>query len=241
MAIGVGITTYNRSTLLRLIMPQWINKSAKDTIFVVHIDGENNRGYEWLQDYPYVHVIRDGVRKGIAKSKNACMDYLQSQGCEHIFMSDDDFYPQKAGWEQPFLNSDMLHSCYITAIDGGERVTHFTEKDNSFAGCGGVLLYFRGESCNERYLEGYGIYGYEHVELSERLWRKNNGINQPYMPDCWIAPKDIQGMFYSFDFNYNWRGEMPCFDLGGLKVTTSLQGEDTDEYIRISAEYHNKK
>jgi len=239
--LGIGITTYRRSELLRLIIPQWINKSPKEALFVVHIDGEDTQGYEWLKEYPRIHVIRDGVRKGIAKSKNACMDYLQSCGCGNIFMADDDIYPQEGDWFQPFLDSEMMHSCYITVSDGGDRVTGITPKDNSFGGCGGVFLYFRNESCNERYLEGYGIYGHEHVELSERIWRKNNGINQPYLPDCWIAPKGLQGKFYSFDFNYNWRGELPCFDISGLKISTSLDGENVQEYLKVSTEFHNKK
>lgn len=230
MEIGVGITTYNRSEMLKNILPIWINRSPKDTLFAVHIDGDSKDGYEWLNKYPYVKVIRDFERKGIAKSKNACMNALKE--CNHIFMADDDIYPKESDWYRPFIASMAIHSCYITLEHGGNVVKRVSASEIAYTGCGGMLLYFRKEAKEERYVEDFGIYGFEHVEISERIWRK---YQKHLFLSPFVAPKNLEGKFYSFDYSYRQDKEMPEFEYE-LEITSSIEGEDVDSYIKVSSE-----
>lgn len=232
MAVGIGITTYNRSEMLKNILPLWINRSPREFVFCVHIDGESKKGYEWIYRYPYVHFIRDFKRKGIAASKNACMDYLAKKGCDEIFMIDDDVYPKTTDWYEPFQRSQMIHSCYITETEGGIKTLAYTDTETAFAGCPGCLLYFREKAAKERYNEDFGIYGFEHVEITERIWKKYRGIEQPLSPSAYVAPVDIQGKFFLFDLTAN---EEPEFEFDKSLRTTSLHGEDVQSYIDISA------
>jgi glycosyltransferase involved in cell wall biosynthesis len=235
MAVGVGITTYNRSELLRNILPIWLKRSPKNFIFCVNIDGESVEGYEWIEEYEDVYVIRDGKRKGIAASKNACMDYLYSKGCDKIFMADDDIYPKSDDWYNPFSKSEMLHSCFITQSFGGEKLLWVGAKDYSFSGCPGMLLYFRDSATQERYNEDFGIYGFEHVEITERLWRKNRGVSQPLTPSAYVAPKYLDGKFYSIDYDYGHLKQLPEFEFDENLISTSLLGEDVQSYVNYAA------
>lgn len=77
-----------------------------------------------------IRIQTDHERVGPAITRNRCLKYLMEQGCEHIFMFDDDCYPLMKGWESYFI--DTAHSVGV----------HFLGLPNAFES---KLLSHRGE------------------------------------------------------------------------------------------------
>ena len=229
MEIGLGITTYKRAELLSNILPIWIKRSPKSTKIAINIDGDYTDYKGLIDQYPNVEWIYTGARRGIAAGKNNCMDALSE--CEHIFMADDDIYPKTEDWYENFVEAKPIHSCYITQKHGGNHVRYRGGDWISFTGCGGVLLYFRGDARHERYNEDLGIYGFEHVEITERIWRKY----QAFSPTAYMAPKFLDGKFYTIDFSWGSEKEKPEFEFDENLIHTSMKGEDAMEHVRFAA------
>lgn len=82
--IGLGIITCNREDLFRKSVAAL---PKADTIVVVN-DG---RSYP-ASTYPsgIDKVIQHVWNKGVGRSKNEAIHYLMKQGCDHIFLSEDD-------------------------------------------------------------------------------------------------------------------------------------------------------
>ena len=96
--IGVGIITYNRESFLRKTVASVM---GVDSVVVV------NDGTPYGNDaYPAgVEIIQHKRNKGIARSKNDALSYLLKEGCEHIFLCEDDVY---------LINPEIINS-YIRA------------------------------------------------------------------------------------------------------------------------------
>lgn len=79
MKIGIGVITMG----VRKIHPNIPGKCDPDAL---------------------VHIEVDHERVGPAITRNRCLKYLYDQGCDYIFMFDDDCYPMFPGWERHFID-----------------------------------------------------------------------------------------------------------------------------------------
>ena len=91
--IGIGITTYNRERILKSTIEN-IKKFTKSKYKLVIVDDGSVTS---VKDATY----RFNTNQGSPVSKNKCIELLE--GCEHIFLFDDDTYPIKEGWEKDIL------------------------------------------------------------------------------------------------------------------------------------------
>jgi glycosyltransferase involved in cell wall biosynthesis len=166
-SIGIGITTKDRNaqvldTIERI--KQFTNVPYK---LVVVDDGSK---------IPVPHAtFRFDVNQGSPIAKNKCLELLE--GCDHIFLFDDDTYPIKSGWEQLYIKSGAAHLNYtfkykFKLVNG---LLHF-ENPN------GCMIYLTKEVLQKvgGFDTGFIKYGYWHGAFSNRVF--NAGlIPHPFM------------------------------------------------------------
>lgn len=103
--IGIGITTHNRNALVAdtVAKIQALTPNAK----IVVVDDASATAVRIAG----VQVYRFNTNVGIARAKNKCLELLH--GCDHIFLFDDDTYPIKQGWYEPYVASNEHHLMYL--------------------------------------------------------------------------------------------------------------------------------
>jgi len=134
--IGVGIITMG----VRKIHPNIKEKSRQDNL---------------------VHVEVDTQRVGPAITRNRCLKYLMDQGCDHLFMFDDDCYPMMLGWEEYFINTAKEHN------------VHFLGLPNPF---GSFLLSLKGELAHWHTV--LGCFSYQDRKIMEAVGYYNTAYTR---------------------------------------------------------------
>lgn len=84
---GCGIVTFNRPHLLLKLY----KSLPHDILDVIHIVNDG----EWYDSFEVIptHLISHNARNlGVGKSKNKALQHLLDQGCEHIFLIEDDIF-----------------------------------------------------------------------------------------------------------------------------------------------------
>jgi GT2 family glycosyltransferase len=82
--IGVGIITCDRPNYLKDLLNSL--KYTDETTFVIVDDGLKDTTQGWTVN----KTIKTSGRIGVGKSKNLALKYLLDEGCEHIFILEDD-------------------------------------------------------------------------------------------------------------------------------------------------------
>lgn len=108
--IGVGITTYNRPEIFEATWDKIIEHSPPRTPIVVVDDASINTP-EWVSSFA-TKYHRFDINRGVAAAKNKCLELLADLGVEHMFLFDDDTYPIRYGWWQPYVESPEPHLMY---------------------------------------------------------------------------------------------------------------------------------
>ncbi|MFT4184260.1 MAG: glycosyltransferase [Rhizobium sp.] len=162
--IGIAVTAHNRPAMLAKALEHHRRYLPDDAVFVVVDDGSDPAATvpEWAR------LLRHDEAKGIALSKNACIEALMDAGCEHLFLFDDDTWPVKADWWRPYVRSSQPHLMYIW---GGAQV---------YRG-GDIIGYTRPKGCmlyvERRVVDrvggmdpAFGVWGFEHESWSDRIY-----------------------------------------------------------------------
>src|SRR5690606_4684793 len=95
--IGIGLTTHNRRDVLKKSLSfhkKHLPKGAK----LIVVDDASEIPVKGV-DFRFEH------NAGIAASKNKCIELLE--GCEHIFLFDEDCWPITDDWHLPYINSGI--------------------------------------------------------------------------------------------------------------------------------------
>jgi glycosyltransferase involved in cell wall biosynthesis len=95
--IGVGITTRNRETMLKMCVDKILEHTNPDILVIV----DDNSDSPVIE--PRCKVINNVTRLGVAKSKNICLKELKE--CDHIFLFDDDCWPVQDNWEKKYIEA----------------------------------------------------------------------------------------------------------------------------------------
>jgi len=193
VSIGVGITTHNRYEIFQKSYSQWMNFLPLGAKLVVVDDASETPVPE--SDYRFETNV------GIARAKNKCLELLE--GCDHIFLSDDDTYPLVEGWWKPYVDSKEVHLNYIFEDFANPHTRRLNDTLLLWKGNGirayshvrGCLLYVH-RSVLER-VGGmdpiFGKWGYEHPNWSDRIY--NAGMTSFRYMDV----ENSKGLFYSAD------------------------------------------
>lgn len=165
--IGVAVTTRNRPRSLQRTLDALAAFKPPDALTVVVDDAGTQR----VERATY----RFESNVGIARAKNKCLELLD--GCEHIFLFDDDCRPIKDGWWEPYIESPLPHLMYVFKASVSPLLNdqrHVVgEADGAIAwnlprGC---LLYLHRSALDAvgGMDPAYGKWGYEHADLSNRI------------------------------------------------------------------------
>lgn len=99
--IGVGIVTYNAPDRIKqsaATVPGWVKH------FVIVNDGTP---YD-PSIYPeHAHIIQHPRNKSVGEAKNSAMKYLLDEGCEHIFIMEDDILLQADDVFDVYINTSL--------------------------------------------------------------------------------------------------------------------------------------
>ena len=167
--VGIGITTHNRGPVFRRAL-EAIRKHAPSGAAIVVVDDASDEPVEEA-------TFRFGVNAGIARAKNKCLEELAALGCTHLFLFDDDCWPVADGWERPYIDSPEPHLMYIFTDTPAGRLTDSVElyRDaelKAYSHPRGCMLYLHSSVLDAvgGYDTRYGRWGYEHVDLSNRIF-----------------------------------------------------------------------
>ena len=163
--IGVAVTTRNRPAVLARTLAAFDQHPLPaGSRFVVVDDASTpparNAGYRFTQN------------AGIPRAKNKCLELLD--GCDHVFLFDDDTRPIAPAWWAPYLASGLAHAMYLFFGPPGwspRREIAATSDYRAFDKPRGCMLYFQRRVLNA--VGGadpaYGQWGYWHAEWSDRV------------------------------------------------------------------------
>lgn len=164
--IGVGVTTYNRpDTLGRTLdaLERWRPPNSTLTIVddhsaIAHPEASYHR---W--------------NRGVAASKNHCLETLMADGCEHIFLFDDDTRPECDEWWVPYLESGEPHLMYQFPFGADHWDLRVIYRDDNLVAYDrprGCMLYVQRhvvEDVGGMHL-AFGRHGGEHQDWSQRIY-----------------------------------------------------------------------
>jgi glycosyltransferase involved in cell wall biosynthesis len=229
MSVGIGITTRNRPECLEASLRHFKEFGYGDKIVVLDDNSELRQVNKIVAESFGINVIYkfSNSRLGIAKAKNACLWELRD--CEHVFLFDDDAWPQRHNWAETWIKineaNDIGHSMFNITSDAElelnpafravvipiEEIGADGTKMVAFSNCFGVMLYF-----NRKCLDALGgfisdaphLYGYEHAHISERAG--SAGFTQGHK---YITPSIASELIYSIDISYFMLKIRPYFDV----------------------------
>jgi len=190
-AVGIGITTYNRRESALYSIGQ-VCKVAPPGAKIVVVDDCSDFEFKTMG----VEVHRNSTRRGVAYSKNKCLELLDD--CDYIFLLDDDIFPIAHGWTDRYieasLNTGIQHFQYCWKYFHSERSIN-SYRYNEFKKGAGVMLFFTRKAIETvgGYDLRYGLWGYEHLGMSYRIY--NHGLAPTPFNDV-IGSGDL---FFAYD------------------------------------------
>ncbi len=198
--IGIGLTSHNRNDILKKSLSfqkKFLPKVAK----IVVVDDCSNIPVKGA-DYRFEH------NAGIASAKNKCIELLD--GCEHIFLFDEDVWPIVKDWHLPYIESGVKHLSFtfpflVSGKQNGRKLIGDKYGLNEYQSPCGCLLYIHREVVDA--IGGFDVdypqWGMEHVDYSNRAF--NAGLT----PARYLDVKNSLDLFYSLDHYQEVAGSVP--------------------------------
>jgi GT2 family glycosyltransferase len=226
MKIGTAVTTRNRPECLELHLEQMLAYEPEGVGFRhVVVDDASDPGHaarnrELAGSFGFEYVVNP-ERRGVARTKNVCLRELDE--CDHLFLFDDDAFPDAQDWWQPF----------VAGVRVGCRHSMYMNQTHSLVACRGpfdeyswgmgVCLFI--SRCALDVIGGFdprfGTYGYEHFSFTERAAAA--GLTGGY--GKYISPRDAEGRIFSLDYDYYAQGREPSLRPVSFPFRASVVGE----------------
>lgn len=245
LKIGISFSSRNRPDTLDICLTQLYRQLTPDK-YDYYISVVNDLGdpafdgsYAQVQQrFSDVLWHRAEERQGIAKVKNEGIRILKSSGCDHFFLFDDDAFPVKKGWEELYISlartNNVHHFMHQFPLPAGFSPERTANGICEYAECCGMMLYFTRHAIDTLggYRKDFGIYGYEHAEISGRCHFA--GLQSGWGP--YISPENTREYIYSLDLELNhWGNQPPDFEITPGEWRSSIQGEDVQQHIDYNA------
>jgi glycosyltransferase involved in cell wall biosynthesis len=222
--IGIAVTTKNRRDIALRCVSEWEKYLPQESKFIIVDDNS---------DEPFLGAdYRFEKNAGIAIAKNKCIELLE--GCEHIFLVDDDVWPISQLWWVPYVQSKQVHFCY-TFQTGSTLISTLKpikgELLKSSTAVRGCMMYYH-KSVFERvggFRNDFIGYGWEHIEFTNRIY--NSGLT----PERYLDVPHSESLFYSLDQQRETVSSVPSkeryFELNNkLLIYKKYQSSDYVDY-----------
>lgn len=174
--IAIAISTRGRDSVVKHSLSQWKKYYPEARVFIVEDNDEEPRG--------------------IAKTKNICIELLLNSEADHCFLVDDDIYPTDNIGLYRYVNSPHKHMSYsFEGISLSVFIKATINGHNIFNSPCGCLLYCTREVLLSgiTYDTNYGTWGKEHEDFSVQI--RKAGFTKYYFIDIVDSDKH----FYSHD------------------------------------------
>lgn len=192
MNIAIAISTHNRYEVFKETFKNVKKYAPKGAKIIVVDDGSTKRVKE--------ATFRFEIAKGIAITKNKCLELCGD--ADYVFLFDDDVYPKTPDWHLPYINSGMQHLCFTfgrfsNGVPNGRIKLTDNGRISSWKEPCGLMLFFTKRCLQEvgGFDPAYGVWGYEHVGLSRRIF--NAGL----IPKPFMDVSNSLDLFYSYDWD----------------------------------------
>lgn len=217
-SLAVAISVHNRHETAKTTICQWRKHLPKNAKLFIVDDGSHIA-------FPEAD-FRNETAKGIAVCKNICFSLCE--WADYIFLADDDVFPISDDWATHYINSGVNHAMLIWdklhdgRSNGNRLISRQSNGINVYANPCGCLLFYT-KKCLETVGgmdEEYGIWGWEHVDLSRRIY--NAGLT----PHKYIDIDGSHSLFYAHDFHET--------------VERSVSSKVRAEHIKRNQNYFNR-
>lgn len=255
MKVGVGITTYNRPKYLAQCLDsvQEHLLDVVDTIWVYNDGSKEDYGPVVAGLHPKIKYAHPAKNKGVAHAKNWLLKQLLKEGCDYIFLLEDDIIIKSpkavTGYIEKSKESGIEH--FLFAHHGTANVGKLALSENGvdlYTACIGAWCMYTGQVIEQvGLMDEIFMNAWEHVEHTHRVQKSGLTTPYPYYPDLtnsrdyleeipgsiessairprkdWMA-NIINGLIY-------WRSKSKDFPLG--HILDSLLEEEDEQYQRL--------
>lgn len=220
--------TYQRKAYYDLVVEAINNNKPNNCFTCVVNDGIDS----YASDKDANIVIRNNDKLGVSKSKNKIVDTLLENGCEHIFIIEDDIIIKDKNVYDKYINAaaetGIHHLCYEKVDNNGANLTYKKKYNNCELGFyknpQGAFMYANAQiykkvcKFDEKYLNAF-----EHIDFEYTLVRNN------LAPPFWYFPDLIDSELYIDTIE------------GCVENSTITNKENYNSNIQISAHYFIQK
>lgn len=234
MKVGVGVTTYNRPEYAEKCLRALVANVGSDMPLVLYNDGSDSkhrgayrRAYRILLRRDNVHIMEPPDNHGVAWAKNRLCESLLDQGCDWVFLLEDDVLlraPEAVSKYVEVATSNHMHHLAF-AHHGPANATGPVEVKGDLAfyphSVGAWCLYSREWLVNVGLFDEHMVNAFEHVEMELR------GFHMGYAPEC--GPHRFPDVAAS----HRWLSEIP----GSLAYSAIRVRDDWATNIRNALAY----
>ena len=207
MKIGLGVVSYNRPEYLK----QCLESLEKNGWSGAHVrmvvedgsDEKHKEAYDALEEQYCDHVMffRSEQNQGVGPAKNLILQHLIDEGCDHLFIMEDDILMILPVTCFEYINyaaeKGVFHLNFALHGDGNIGRKHEIDGICVYPNCVGAFSYYH-KKCIDTvgFLDEKFHNAWEHVEHTMRI--ANAGLTTPFWyfadhPDSGDMLREIEG------------------------------------------------
>lgn len=228
--IGVGIITYNREDFYKKVLNS-IPKHRIDRLVIVN-DGDN----AYVSNADANFVIHNNQQLGVSKTKNKVIKDLIDNGCNHIFILEDDIIIKNDNVFEKYIEvanyTGIHHLCFgdVEIMKDNKHNLKLSCKYNNdisidlYHNPQGGFMYF-----NSIILKKFGFFDEHYINAFEHIDIEYNLIKKNLLPPFWYFADIGNSSEYLESIK------------DSAKKSTITNKEKYEENLRISFEHFIKK
>jgi len=208
MKIGLGITTYERPEYLKQCLEGVIKHLLPEVdVCYLYNDGSKNTAYELIYrklpskiNYCYAQKNR-----GVAHAKNWLLRHMMDDGCDYMFLLEDDIVPQSPKAITEYIRksdeSGIEHMMFAHHGIANVGKLYLREKGvDLYTACIGAYAFYTARVIREvGYFDGNFINAWEHIEHTFRVQKAGLTTPYPTYPDLTDSKKYLKEISNSIE------------------------------------------
>ena len=188
--IGVGVSTFNRESTLQILCGSLDKCDNIDSRIII------NDGLPFEYMTYYGRTIHNETNLGVGKSKNKALRYLLDQGCDHIFLIEDDIHIKDPTVFKKYIQASKVsgiqhfnfsqHGMMNKTFDGSKTpnprliIDYKSSQIALYPHCVGAFSYY-----SRKCLEDVGLLDERYYNACEHVDHTYEIIKKGYHPPFW--------------------------------------------------------